>query len=434
MENYLLRYDLVSNSLWNNDISIREYTLETSSGDYLKFWIKENELVVDIPFLLLDNIFYIRLNSSVYFVRKIADIAEHLVVDIHANTSLSKLGFLPHAQTQFKNVEILCSYLRYRFKNEKIAIKPSFNFAVKSTESSVEELMTLLRQAFVKQLKKVKCNKIVLPLSGGMDSRLLLDLSLKTKDLDLKLFTVGTSGCGDVRLAQKISKSIGLSNKHIIVFLEDLKKEDILNNYQACDYLLPLDRILTKPLGVYFEPSAVVSGLYGDVIFADNVYEQIKYEEFYARAGFTIRNSVDQEIVNAYNCLPPLPKLQRLLLRGQKLTRQSFPISPGFKYITPFVDVDVIIAASTIYSSEIYPEIIRRFMSKDLKKFIHQSSLSYFTHSKFLRLLESKLYRTLNHPLGKPYFDDELLRSLNIARNEAPLVKNFYNDGEANIQ
>lgn len=423
MENYILRYDLVSNSLWNNcNISIKEHILETSSGDNLKFRLEQNELVVDIPFLLLDNIFYVRLNSSVYFVEKIKDIGEHLVVDSNANASLSRHGFLPHAQTQFKNVEIFCSFLSYSFNVETITIKPSFNYTVTSGESSVEELMIVLWQAFQNQLKKVENPNVVLPLSGGMDSRLLLDLCLKSNDLNLQLFTVGTRSSGDVRLAKKIASSIGLADKHIVFFLEELKRKDILDNYESCDYLLPLDRILTKPLGDYYSPSSVVSGLYGDVIFADNVYEKMAYEEFYIRAGFSIRNSIDKEIVNAYNHLPPLPKLQRLLLRGQKLTRQSFPINPGFKYVTPFVDVDVIIAASKISSSGFYPEIIRRYMSKELKKFIHQSSLSHFTHSKYLRLFESKFYRALNHPMKKPYFDDELLRRLDIRRNEAPLV------------
>jgi hypothetical protein len=419
-KDFYLRYDIVTQKLWHNGSAVRRFDHITCSGERLTFEQTAFGLVWHVPFFLVDNIFYFRKDNSIFFGRHLDLFRTQTEPDQTANEMLKKHGFLPHARTQLTGVSIICSYLTYRLDSKGIKITQCFPNFDTSDNYSVDDLMEVFRSAFLKQIERVNRTSWVLPLSGGMDSRLLLSLALEHKDIDLKLFTVGTHRCGDVKVAKSIANSLGLSGKHYILQLEDVTRFDVLKNYSACDYLLPLDRILIKPLGCFFEPSAVLSGLYGDVIFADNIQETKSYSDYYQSEGFKVFDSQDQQIVEAYDDLPNLTKLQRIVLRCQKLTRQSFPISPDFDFIIPFVDPQVVIAASNICSPRIYQNIVSRHMNPKLRPFIHQSTLSYFTHPNWLRKAERKTFKLLRHPLRLPYFDNEYLKSVGISLNETP--------------
>lgn len=421
--NFFLTYDVVSRSLWHNGVVIDRFEHRTCSGEHLIFECIENELRWETPFFLLDNIFYFQVGSKVYFGRHLDQFRDLSEPCLAANALLRQYGFLPHARTQLKGVGIVCSYLVYSLGSDGIKIKPCFPWQPGAQKYSVDDLMDVFRDAFRKQLERVNRESWVLPLSGGMDSRMLLSLALEHKDIDLNLFTVGTHRSGDVKVARAISESLGLAERHKVLYLEDITRSDLVSNYNACDYLLPLDRILTKPLGNFFKPSVVLSGLYGDVIFADNSLNTTSYSEYYESEGFIKFDSFDTQIVQAYDDLPEMPKLQRLALRCQKLTRQSFPISPGFEFVTPFVDPQVLGVASNIQSPRIYQNLVSRHMRPELRKFIHQSTMSYFSHPNWLRIVERKFFKLMRHPARAPYFDSTYLESVGVVPNEAPFME-----------
>jgi hypothetical protein len=421
--NFFLTYDLLSRSLWHNGVAIDRFEHRTCSGEHLIFECREHELRWSTPFLLLDNIFYIQVGGKVYFGRHLDQFRDLVEPDLEANTLLRQHGFLPHARTQLKGVEIVCSYLEYTLGSDGVKLTSCFPWRHNAQKYSVDDLMDVFRDAFRKQLERVNRESWVLPLSGGMDSRMLLSLALEHKDIDLNLFTLGTRRSGDIKVASAISQSLGLAERHKILYLEDITRCDVLSNYRACDYLLPLDRILNIPLGNFFKPSVVLSGLYGDVIFADNVPHNTSYSEYFKSEGFKKFDSFDDQIVQAYDGLPEMPKLQRMALRCQKLTRQSFPISPGFDFVTPFVDPQVVLVASNIRTTRIYQNLVSRHMRSDLQKFIHQSTMSYFTHANWLRVFERKFLKLLRHPARAPYYDTAYLKSIGVMPNEAPILE-----------
>lgn len=420
---FFLVYDTVARVLLHKGCAVERFDHRTCSGEHLIFEVNPAGLTWQVPFFLVDNIFHFKVGDKIYFGRHLDQFRTFAEPDLEANTLLRQHGFLPHARTQLKGVGIVCSYLAYTVGPEGIKVGSCFPHHCPSNKVSVDDLMDVFRDAFRKQLERVNRDSWLLPLSGGMDSRMLLSLALEHKDVDLNLYTVGTRRSGDIKVAQAIAKSVGLENKHKVLYLEGVTRSDLLHNYEACDYLLPLDRILTKPLGNFFKESAVLSGLYGDVIFADNVPNLTGYAAYYESEGFKIYNDLDRQIVQAYEDLPQLPNLQRMALRCQKLTRQSFPISPGFDFVTPFVDPQVVLVASKVHSTRIYQEIVARHMRPDLRRFIHQSTMSYFTHPNLFRVLERKAFKLFRHSARHSYFDNEYLNSIGVNRNEAPLLK-----------
>lgn len=421
--NFLLTYDVDTRTLRHKGAAIDSFEHRTCSGECLKFERTHDGLRWEVPFFLVDNIFHFQDDRKVYFGRHLDQFRGLTETDADANLLLRQHGFLPHARTQLKGVGIVCSYLTYTLGTDGITVTPCFPYRRSNEKYSVDDLMDVFRDAFREQLERVNRDSWLLPLSGGMDSRMLLSLALEHKDIDLQLFTVGTHRSGDVKVAQSISRNLGLAEKHKILYLEDVTRSDLLHNYQACDYLLPLDRILTKPLGNFFKKSVVLSGLYGDVIFADNPPDTTSYSAYYENEGFTQYNYFDKQIVQAYENLPALPKLQRMALRCQKLTRQGFPISPEFNFVTPFVDPRVIVVASQINEPRIYQELVNRHMRPELRKFIHQSTMSYFTHPNWMRVAERKFFKLLRHPARAPYFDNTYLQSVGVSSNEAPFLE-----------
>lgn len=422
MNNYFMIYNTATNVLYKDGVAVTNYTHKTCSGEHLKFDVTPTGLKWNVSFFLLDNIFYFHEGEFIYFTRHIDDLKTLAKADAQANAMLHKYGFLPHARTQFTNVNIVCSFLSYAADPKGVSISASYPEITSEGVFTVDDLMDALRKAFKQQIERVNQERWILPLSGGMDSRLLLSIALDCKDIDLHLYTVGTRDCGDIRVAKAISKSLRMESRHKIQYLEDFSLDDLLTNYKACDYLVPLDRILTKPLNYFFEKGAVISGLYGDVIFSDNTNSYSTYQDYYNSEGFSLHDSVDRSIVAAYNTLPKLPKIQRIALRCQKLTRQSFPLNEGFDFVTPFVNPDVLICASNVKSKSLYSELVDRHMRPDLKRFIHQSTLSYFTHPTLLRTIERKLFKLIGHPARRPYFNNALLHRLGIKRNEAPSI------------
>lgn len=421
---FLFTYDFISGYIEHKGEMLTHLEFLTPSGHAINFTAMEGCLEWESPFFLLENIFYFKLNNKILFSNNINVLAGLSYFDEAANKVLVKNGFIPHSMTQFHGVNIICSFLKYSITPCNTTVTPCFNYRLDDNYFyTIDDLFQALRLAFLNQVQKLKVSSLVLPISGGMDSRLLLELLLSLKNrVDLKLFTVGTPDSGDVLLAKKMVKKLGLTKQHIVVSLDDISKDKLLENYSATNYLLPLDRILTVPMNNFMEPSTIVSGLYGDVIFADNTGEQKGYVEYVAQEGFTATNELDLKIMAAYDQLPRLPKLHRTLLRCQKLTRQSFPINEGFNYIAPFVDPMVILIASSIEGKNIYSKIVKRYMRNELKKYIHQSTLSFFTHTPLIRKLERKIFKLMRHPYRKSYYDPQYLKNIDVVPNEAPIV------------
>jgi hypothetical protein len=420
---FFLIYDIDTKTLWHKNAAIDRFEHRTCSGERLIFECTVDGLKWETPFFLLDNIFHFQKGSRVYFGRHLDQFRGWTEPDLEANALIREHGFLPHARTQLKGVRIVCSYLAYALGHNGITVTSCFPLNSGTEQYSIDDLMDVFRDAFRRQLERINLESWVLPLSGGMDSRMLLSLALEHKDIDLNLFTVGTLRSGDVKVSKAISQSLGLEKKHKVLNLESITRSDLLENYRACDYLLPLDRILTKSLGDFYKPSAVLSGLYGDVIFADNKPDCVGYSEYYKNEGFNEFDTFDTQIFQAYEGLPKLNKIQRVALRCQKLTRQSFPISSGFFFSTPFVDPHVLIVSSNIQKLNIYQNLVTRHMHPELRQFIHQSTLSYFTHPNWLRVAERKVFKLFRHPARNPYFDSTFLRSIGVVPNEAPFLE-----------
>jgi asparagine synthetase B (glutamine-hydrolysing) len=418
-----IRYNRINSELFVNSCRVTEYNYLTVSNEIVSFLVNDNVLFVRIPFLLLDNIFFYETENEIVFSNCIEDLASDFNFDSTANDLLNEIGFLPHGKTQFSGVYVFCSFLTYEFQLNKTLIDLNFPHIYQSQPASVDDLYYLVFEKIDKTLRKRSGKNIILPLSGGMDSRLLLDFLLKFEILsNVKIYTHGVPESGDVLIAKDIINNLNLNESFYFFDLNRLTNNDIYSNYRKAGYLNPIDRLLTMPLEKQFEHGLVLSGLYGDVIFSDNnKFKKCAYIEFLEDQNIVVTDFYDKMIVNAYNRLPPVPKLYQLLLRAQKLTRMSFTVSEGFNFYTPFVDIDVVFMASNVNNRDFYSKLIKRHMNIQLRNFIHQSTLSYFYHPWILRRITLIMLTVLHSKYRIPYFSSLLLKKLKIQKNFAPI-------------
>ncbi len=94
---------------------------------------------------------------------------------------------------------------------------PQANYNV-STEEIIGQGLTLFQRAVDKRIPKSWQGRVILPLSGGLDSRLLLWLTQAFSDR-LELFTHGQIDCRDHVYADRVASWLDLQHQHRLVEL-----------------------------------------------------------------------------------------------------------------------------------------------------------------------------------------------------------------------
>jgi hypothetical protein len=412
-ENFILRYDQKNDSLLLSNQSVESYEFMTSDRKSLVFRKGNSSLVISVNFYLLDNIYFTCQNGIYLFSNDIKCFDNFGVKDDHYLHNIEHHGFLPNSATAFKNIFCLCSYLNYDF-GLNLNVSLAVDFARKNY--SLVDLINRF-DSVMNEFKAANLNEnIIIPLSGGMDSRLLLDRLVDSWRLNLVTF--GLKNCGDVLVANQVVDVLNVKDKHRTIFLEDIGYKDILRNYYAADLFLPMHRLLYPNLSDIYSNGVVVSGLYGDVVFEDNPKHEkfTTYSEYLKYNNIEVLSDIDVLVVKAYDSLPNWEKLYRILLRSQKMTKQGVLLNNrNLKCFIPFLDTKLLSIAFQVEENYVYCKLVKKIMKDELLGIIHQSSLSYFCHSKFLRKFERLYFKNVNRKYGAPYYDEKYLRSIGIS-------------------
>jgi len=131
-----------------------------------------------------------------------------------ANEAMSA-GYVLNNKTIFENIFRLESakYLYFNKKKKKFSIKQYFNFypkkkSNKTTSELIDELDEINKKVFIDLIKKADGKKILIPLSGGLDSRHVLTFLLRLKYKNIETFSYGVPGNYDALVAKKIANHL----------------------------------------------------------------------------------------------------------------------------------------------------------------------------------------------------------------------------------
>ena len=127
-------------------------------------------------------------------------------------------------RTLFRRVTMLAPATRLTWQRGRLDIERYWrpNPAPEHGRSDgelVDQALTLYQRSVDKRLPASWKGRVVIPLSGGLDSRLLLWISRHTGDR-LDLFTHGQAHCTDAVIAGQIAGSLDLAHRHRLVTID----------------------------------------------------------------------------------------------------------------------------------------------------------------------------------------------------------------------
>lgn len=407
-----LQYDPIENCLINIDVKSSEkfsqFSYETRSGEIIRFECKSGNLFIKIPFFLCETIFY-KFEANKFLITNNINNFKNIEIDNYSSSIFSDIGFLPLSRSRYKNIEVLCSFCTYEIGRKINSIVKNFPISPDlelNQHISIECVYKLFNKRILSDLKRFDNNEILVLLSGGIDSRLILDALVKITDKTINVQNHGMPDTGDVLQAQKIIELDNIRDQINFNFMDlnKFKKTDLVSNYLLSNGFLPSNRLLYFSSDKLSKSSVLFSGLYGDIIFADNKDKSSNFSNYCKDYDSKYINKTDKLLIEAYDKLPKLNKLNQVLFRCQKLTRFSFDIDKTSKISIPFLDNNVIYAASVVSCKNLYPQMIRKFMERNLSNIFHQSSCSNFTHPKYIRILSKIYHKLCRTKLSLPYF------------------------------
>ncbi|MCB9437109.1 MAG: hypothetical protein H6673_08985 [Anaerolineales bacterium] len=200
----------------------------------------------------------------------LAELAQHSTkrLDYQALATFLTFGFFLDDRTYFEDIRILLPASIYRFSTEGILLEHrkywEWHHTVDETrtyEQTLEEYDVLFRQAVQ---RCVRNGKVLLPLSGGLDSRSLA--AVLPYDADVETYSYGyTDDSIEIRIAQQIAKTRNLSfTAHTIrPYLFDRLPAIVKALHGSQDVTQARQASISEWLSQHGD--AVITGLWGDV-------------------------------------------------------------------------------------------------------------------------------------------------------------------------
>jgi hypothetical protein len=406
LEKFIISYQIGSESFHFNDRLFNRMVLTLKNQNDCDIYVNEFGINFNVDFFLVENIFYwFDKDVNTYYFSNHR--METWVIDDNSKGYFDKNGFYYLSTSPFKGVRVLLSFLKYSFGSDVVIC--SLLEKITQTMGTFQNIVNCFQTEIYTFRDNIK-SKYLLPLSGGMDSRLILEFFLD--DPNLLTYTHGEIESGDVRIVKEILNKFPLKN-HRFIDISLKESLDLRTNASKCDFFLPPERLM-YPLveNVYPDDTFIIlSGLYGEHVFSDQ-NSRVLFSNFIKERLVVYEfDNIDQDILKCYSQNEISEKLAFILLRCQKLTKQSLNMTDSDCFI-PFLKNSVLASVENYDSNGLYPKLIKTMMRKKLRLVLHQTSLSHFTYPKWYRSLEKIFYKLVYTRYKKPYFSQELTKIL----------------------
>lgn len=225
--------------------------------------------------------------------------------------------------TLVNEIKILDPGSILEFKNNELQIEKYFDLKkhfytlkTKSLYDYIDELYSL----FDKTTKRfTNFGNISLPLTGGLDSRLLLHFLLK-HNYDLKdIYTIGEKNNEDVIIAKKICNNLNLQHRRHSRNFYQLKKT-FENGYRYHDGLLPsiFNNISRQEQILSNDCYYIINYLYNDIVFG----EKFAFQNRFLKNNKKTNSQILSKIINFFVQKKPETIIQ--LINNKDIIRSVF--------------------------------------------------------------------------------------------------------------
>lgn len=190
------------------------------SGNFVVVVKKKNHLMVAVDRVRGFPLFYY-LDSQKNII--LSDVAKEIRENIpqieineRARIEFSLLGYVSEGETLFEGMQQLqaSEYLSYRLPKKELIIRTYFNWEKDRNENKdrtelLRELDDIYLESFQKLIKLAGRKKLIVPLSGGLDSRLIVFMLKRMGCENVLCFSYGRQGNTESIISERIARKLG---------------------------------------------------------------------------------------------------------------------------------------------------------------------------------------------------------------------------------
>jgi len=206
------KHILLSKDLFN------EFIEENSIGTPFSIvFVSDEKIIIVSDIIRSYPVFYSTVNNQVFITENIKTIPEKSISD-QAVSMFLQAGFSLGPNTIYQNINGIqaAEILTIDRKNKNIdsnryfAFKPNHKAKDKSIEEFVEEFDSLMITIIKKLTKSVPKDKnLIIPLSGGCDSRVIVNYLKKTNAKNVICFSYGRKNNTQANISQRVAEACG---------------------------------------------------------------------------------------------------------------------------------------------------------------------------------------------------------------------------------
>ena len=224
---------------------------------------------------------------------------------------LSMAGFTIGNNTLFKNLHTLKAGEIVIFDKGQYEYEQYHKYYSEITKDSFEnclqKLSILTIKIFKKMISQIGNRQIIIPLSGGQDSRLVASVLKYLNVKNVKCYTYGTPGNNEVKVAKLVSKQLGydwifipLKYKSEKKYYQSLEYDHFLKfseTFCSVPYIQSLSTMkYLKKLNWIDDDAIFVNGGAGDFISGGHINTKLNYSSSLKNYDFRKENILNQII------------------------------------------------------------------------------------------------------------------------------------------
>ncbi len=245
------------NSLDQNSLRHLPMVIE---GDFLLVVKRANATYICCDRFCKHRIFYNFTNDQVSFYDRLLTEGSPFTLDIQTAKAFLVFRYVPTGQTLFQGIRQIMPGEIIKIDQTTGVVEHLIENTYPSSTPEPFELIEaeekyhfLLQQALEKRISRVSVTeKILLPLSGGFDSRVILATVLEIIPADrLIAFTYGQPDTYDYEIGAKVAKDIGVKHIQFPLNFQDFSTKNLLES--CSDTGGQISYALEAPLRVYSE-------------------------------------------------------------------------------------------------------------------------------------------------------------------------------------
>jgi asparagine synthase (glutamine-hydrolysing) len=226
-------------------------TLKCLNGFYSLVFSNNNKFYMVVDRVRSKPLFYSKTESGIVISENAHKIKEALNLKQYDETKVDEFltsGFIIGDETFYSEIKQIeaGTYIIYDQESGILSKKSYFEYrpdypTIKSEHILLKKLDSTLDKAFNRLIKFANGRKIVVPLSGGLDSRLVVSMLKRKKYNNVLCFSYGKKGNTESLKSKKIAESLGFE----WIFIEYTRKNwrNTFQSKEFKDYFFQMDNL-----------------------------------------------------------------------------------------------------------------------------------------------------------------------------------------------